>query len=157
MYNYLDKPSYWGVHAIGEVWAQILWLVNKQLVDKHGFSHTLFPSSTTAADTDPTSSFYHPRTFTNGAPDPPVPAHGNTLMFQLVLNGMKLQPCRPSFVDARDAIIQADWVLTRGNNVCEIWRGFALTGMGPKARTEGGSPWGGGIHINDFEVPEECR
>jgi hypothetical protein len=26
-YKTLDQPGYWGVHAIGEVWAEILWVV----------------------------------------------------------------------------------------------------------------------------------
>jgi extracellular elastinolytic metalloproteinase len=66
----------------------------------------------------------------------------------LVLNAMKLQSCRPSFFDARDAIIQADQVLTGGENYCELWRAFSQRGLGPKARVDGRTDWGGGIRTN---------
>jgi len=42
-YHTLDRPGYWGVHAIGEVWAEILWVVSQKLIKKHGYSDTLFP------------------------------------------------------------------------------------------------------------------
>lgn len=61
---------------------------------------------------------------------------------------MKLQPCNPSFFDARNAIIQADQVLTGGENFCALWEGFAERGLGPDAKVEGKLPWGGGIRTN---------
>lgn len=61
---------------------------------------------------------------------------------------MKLQRCRPSFFDARDAIIQADQVLTGGENFCDLWKGFSERGLGPDASLEGSTPWGGGIRTN---------
>jgi extracellular elastinolytic metalloproteinase len=67
---------------------------------------------------------------------------------RLVLNGMKLQPCRPSFFDARDAIIEADRILTDGENVCLLWKGFAERGLGVDAKVDGRTPWGGGIRTN---------
>lgn len=66
-----------------------------------------------------------------------VPIHGNTLSVQLVLDGMKLQPCRPGFFGARDAIIQADKVRTGGENVCDIWKAFASRGLGQDATVVG--------------------
>jgi extracellular elastinolytic metalloproteinase len=85
-----------------------------------------------------------------------VPKHGNTLMVQLVINAMKLQPCRPSFFDARDAIIQADEVLTGGENVCELWKGFSERGLGPDATIIGNTPWGGGRRTDGFSLPKSC-
>lgn len=61
---------------------------------------------------------------------------------------MKLQPCRPGFFEARDAIIQADQVLTEGENVCLLWKAFAARGLGVDSRVEGKTPWGGGIRTN---------
>jgi extracellular elastinolytic metalloproteinase len=148
-YKTLDKPGYWGVHAIGEVWAQILWLVSHRLIEKHGYSDTLFPPAPHADGTVPEGDFYRPQEYDAfGKKKPLVPIHGNTLIVQLVLNGMKLQPCRPSFFDARDAIIQADQVLTGGENYCDLWYGFAKGGLGPDARVDGRTPWGGGIRTN---------
>lgn len=61
---------------------------------------------------------------------------------------MKLQKCNPSFFDARDAIISADEVLTGGENFCDLWAGFSEKGLGPDARVDGRTPWGGGIRTN---------
>jgi extracellular elastinolytic metalloproteinase len=61
---------------------------------------------------------------------------------------MKLQICRPTFFDARDAIIQADQVLTGGENFCTLWEGFASRGLGQDATVVGQTPWGGGIRTN---------
>ncbi|KII84797.1 hypothetical protein PLICRDRAFT_45604 [Plicaturopsis crispa FD-325 SS-3] len=157
-YKTLDKPGYWGVHAIGEVWAQILWVVSQRLIEKHGYSDSLFPPTPLANGTVPEGDFYRPQEFTAaGVPKPLVPKHGNSLSVQLVLNGMKLQPCRPSFFDARDAIIQADEILTGGENKCELWLGFSSRGLGPNARVDGRTPWGGGIRTDDYAVPSACK
>jgi len=43
------------------------------------------------------------------------------------------QPCNPNFVQARDAILDADRALTGGSNACEIWSGFAKRGLGSGA------------------------
>ncbi|KAA1470881.1 extracellular elastinolytic metallo proteinase [Dentipellis sp. KUC8613] len=157
-YKTLDKPGYWGVHAIGEVWAQMLWVVSQRLIEKHGFSDSLYPPKPLANGTIPTGAFYRAQEFTSaGTPKPLVPIHGNSLAVQLVLNGMKLQQCRPSFFDARDAIVQADEVLTGGENVCDIWHAFAELGLGQDARVEGRTPWGGGVRFNGNAVPAACR
>lgn len=96
-YKTLDRPGYWGVHAIGEVWAEFLFVMEELLIAEHGFSKTLFPP------VDPTkpNDYYRgsnetAASFANGKPKPRVPKHGNTLALQLVVDGMKLQPCRPS-------------------------------------------------------------
>jgi extracellular elastinolytic metalloproteinase len=99
------------------------------LVDKHGFTSDLFSASI---------------------------KHGNTLAMQLVIDGMKLQPCRPTFTDARDAILLADRQLTDGANECEIWSAFAKRGLGVGARLVGGSPWGGGKRKESFQLPRKC-
>ncbi|KAH8920321.1 peptidase M36, partial [Atractiella rhizophila] len=117
-YKVLDGPGYWGVHAIGEVWAEMLYEVAELLIPKHGFSKTLFPPA-----------LAHNASFSD---------HGNSLMIRLIVDGMKLQPCRPSFMNARDAILEADKVLTGGENACEIWTGFSKRGLGPDARLVGG-------------------
>jgi extracellular elastinolytic metalloproteinase len=153
------------VHAIGEVWAEILWVVSQKLIEKHGYSDELFPPSPLEDGTVPVGNFYR-----SDKKGPLVPKHGNSLIFQyvlsisfyvlfldadndmsfsrLVLNGMKLQVCRPSFFDARDAIIQADQVLTGGENFCTLWEGFAARGLGVDATVINRTPWGGGIRTN---------
>jgi hypothetical protein len=46
---------------------------------------------------------------------------GNNKVMQLVIDGLKLMPCSPTFVTARDAIIAADQATTGGNDYCMIW------------------------------------
>ena len=49
---------------------------------------------------------------------------------QLVIAGMKLTPCNPSMIAARNAILQADVNINAGANRCAIFRAFASKGMG---------------------------
>ncbi|EJD38353.1 hypothetical protein AURDEDRAFT_116550 [Auricularia subglabra TFB-10046 SS5] len=158
-YKTLDKPGYWGVHAIGEVWAELLWVIAQKFIKKHGFSKTLFPPQPSADGIVPEGDFYRPRPVDSkgGKVGPLVPKHGNTQFIQLVFNGMKLQPCRPGFFEARDAIIQADELLTGGENFCDLWEGFSERGLGPEATVIGRTPWGGGIRKDDYSVPLTCR
>ncbi|KAI9597849.1 Fungalysin metallopeptidase-domain-containing protein, partial [Syncephalis fuscata] len=61
---------------------------------------------------------------------------GNTLLMQIIIDGLKLQPCNPTFLQARDAMLQAEQQLTGGKHACEIWRGFAKRGLGYKAASQ---------------------
>lgn len=54
----------------------------------------------------------------------------NETIMQLVVDGMKLTPENPTFVDARDAILQADLVNHAGVNQILLWKGFAKRGLG---------------------------
>ncbi|KAG9119181.1 Fungalysin/Thermolysin Extracellular metalloproteinase 5 [Ceratobasidium sp. 392] len=145
MYGYLQQPLYLELHAIGEIWAEILWVVANILIDKHGFADSLFPTSDLA--------FYRTIIRENGATQL-VPKHGNTLMLQLVVTGMKIQPCRPTFIQARDAIIAADRVHTGGKNECLLWSGFASRGLGIDARPFNGTA---PPSINGFMIPDQCE
>lgn len=139
--------------------SQLLWVVSNKLIQKYGWSNTLFPpvpdvNGAIPADND----FYRPATYNeHGKPKRLIPKHGNSLIVQLVLDGMKLQPCRPGFFEARDAIIQADDVLTGGENHCLLWEAFAERGLGTNATVVGRTPWGGGIRTNGFAVPKKCE
>ncbi len=59
----------------------------------------------------------------------------NDLILRLVVDAMKLQPANPSFTQARDAVIQADLVLTGGANRYTLWQAFAKRGLGASAST----------------------
>ncbi|KAJ3492174.1 hypothetical protein NLJ89_g11271 [Agrocybe chaxingu] len=78
-YKTLDKPGYWGVHAIGEVWAEILWVVSQKLIEKHGYSEDLFPPAPLEDGTIPAGDFYR-----DTKTGPLVPKHGNSLIVQYV-------------------------------------------------------------------------
>lgn len=70
---------------------------------------------------------------------------------RLVLNGMKFTPSRPSFLNARDGILQADTNLNAGINRCAIWTVFARHGMGVSAVGNDGT-----THTAATNVPTDC-
>ncbi|ORY61730.1 extracellular metallo proteinase MEP [Pseudomassariella vexata] len=98
------------VHDIGETWATMLYEVMWNLIDKYGKNDAAKP------------------TLVNG-----VPTDGKYLAMKLVMLWLCEQPCNPNFVQARDAILDADKALTGGKNQCEIWKGFAKRGLGQGA------------------------
>jgi hypothetical protein len=111
-------------HGVGEIWAGALWNMYWNLVEAHGFSADLY----------------------NGTA-------GNNLAIQLVVDGMKLQPCSPTMVQARDAILLADANNNAGANACAIWRGFALKGLGVGAV---GGTFTRGDEIPSSALPPQC-
>jgi extracellular elastinolytic metalloproteinase len=92
------------VHAVGEVWAATLWDLTWAYIGKYGFSSNIYTGT-----------------------------GGNNKVMRLVLDAMKLQPCNPSFIQARDAIIAAEQATTGGQDFCMIWKVFARRGMGVNA------------------------
>jgi Ca2+-binding RTX toxin-like protein len=110
-------------HFIGSRWGAMLWEVYWNLVEEHGFNPNLHQDWTTG---------------------------GNNLALRLVLDGLKLAPCFPGFVDARNAMLLADQNLTGGENQCRLWRGFAKRGLGQNANQ--GGPFDSNV-TEDFTVP----
>lgn len=76
---------------------------------------------------------------------------GAALSDRLVLEGMKFTPCSPSFLNARDGILQADQSLNAGANRCRIWTVFARHGMGQSATGNNGT-----THNAATDVPPDC-
>ena len=70
---------------------------------------------------------------------------------RIVLNGMKFTPTRPSFLNARDGILQADQNLNGGANRCAIWTVFARHGMGVSAVGNDGT-----THVAATDLPADC-
>ena len=122
-YDYI-KNSFGSVHYIGTVWASMLWDMTWKIIEKEGIDPDIY--------------------FGTG---------GNNIAMQLVMEGMKLQPCNPGFVDARDAILQADVLLYEGAHQCDIWEAFAGRGLGVSADQ------GASYFIQDgtqaFDIPSE--
>jgi hypothetical protein len=83
--------------------------------------------------------------------------NGALLSDKLVLRGMQLSPCNPSFVDSRDSILLADRELNGGENRSVIWRAFASHGVGVLATstTTAGDPGSQSAPtiVEDFSVP----
>jgi subtilisin-like proprotein convertase family protein len=55
---------------------------------------------------------------------------GNQTMLQLVTDALKMTPINPSYLDARDAIVDADCATNACANEQSIWDGFADRGLG---------------------------
>jgi extracellular elastinolytic metalloproteinase len=74
------------VHAIGEVWAEMLWVVSQRLIAQHGYVDSLFPPAPLEDGTIPLGDFYRPRVEdpVTGKLGPLVPKHGNSLIVQCV-------------------------------------------------------------------------
>jgi hypothetical protein len=76
---------------------------------------------------------------------------GAATVDRLVVQGMKFTPLKPSFLNARDGILQADQNLTGGGNRCTIWTVFARHGMGFSASGNDGT-----THNAAFDLPSSC-
>ncbi|KAF8877846.1 metallo proteinase 10 [Gymnopilus junonius] len=59
--------------------------------------------------------------------------HGNIVFMHLFIDALSVQPCNPTFVQARDAWIQADQNRYNGTNRCTIFKAFASRGLGINA------------------------
>ena len=114
-------------HGIGYVWNSMLWEMYWNLVNRYGFNPNLYQGWNTG---------------------------GNNLALQLVMDGLKMQPCNPGFVDGRNAILAADVALTGGANQCEIWRGFAKRGLGTSATQGDANSRADGVQA--FDLPAAC-
>ena len=117
-------------HGVGYAWATMLWEMNWELINNG--------VSTSGLDPD----------IFNGT-------GGNNLTTQLVMDGMKLQPCSPGFVDGRDAILLADQNLTGGQNQCVIWDAFARRGLGYSASQGSSGSTSDGTEA--FDLPAACQ
>ena len=67
------------------------------------------------------------------------------IFVQLLIEGMKFQPCLPNFIQARDAIVEADRIYNKGANFNELWQGFARRGLEIGAEFPG---------VESFDVPK---
>jgi Zn-dependent metalloprotease len=76
---------------------------------------------------------------------------GSSKTNRLVEQGMKYTTCSPSFLNARDGILQADQNLNGGANVCKIWTVFAGHGMGSGASGNDGT-----THNASSTIPASC-
>ncbi|KAK0185335.1 Fungalysin metallopeptidase-domain-containing protein [Armillaria mellea] len=118
--RYSSLPQLGEVHFIGEVWANILHNVYAALVQTYGWSATAMTNA-------------------NGG-------GGNIVYLHLFVDALSLQPCNPTFVQARAAWIQADVNRYNGANACILWNVFASRGLGMFAAN----------YVDDATVPAGC-
>ncbi|MGH2664511.1 T9SS-dependent M36 family metallopeptidase [Flavobacterium sp.] len=99
-----DGETKVNVHSVGAVWASVLWDLAWKYVEKYGYDSNIYTGT-----------------------------GGNNKIIQLITDALKLQPCNPSFISGRDAILFADKETTGGVNNCLIWEVFARRGLGLNA------------------------
>ncbi|TFL00128.1 Fungalysin metallopeptidase-domain-containing protein [Pterulicium gracile] len=120
--RYSSLASSSGVHQFGEIWANALHNVHIALLGAHGYSADAMTNANATG--------------------------GNAVFLHLFINALKLQPCNPSFVDARAAWIQADVNRYGGANRCLLWKTFASRGLGVGAVSRS--------YVDDTSVPSGC-
>ncbi|MEP6758277.1 MAG: M4 family metallopeptidase [Actinomycetota bacterium] len=81
-------------------------------------------------------------------------ALGVTVARRLVTRAMELSPPDPSFLDMRNAILQADVVATGGANAVTLWNVFRHRGMGYFASSEDGNDT---TPTPDGHTPPSCN
>ncbi|KAI9338246.1 Fungalysin metallopeptidase-domain-containing protein [Obelidium mucronatum] len=116
------------VHNIGEVWTaiEVLW----NMIDISGKTPTAQLVSSAGAKT------------------------GNVDLMLLMIAGMKMQPCNPTFIQAKNAIVAAEAAMYNGKYACAIANGFAKRGLGLNAASTG-TP-GAGQFQNNQDLPAGC-
>lgn len=126
--NNIDTSNRGFIYSVGAVWTSMLWEVFWNIVDVKGLD----------------SSWKNEES-------------GNFIAGRLVFEGMKMSPCNPSFIEARDAILKADEMLYDGAHSRLIWEGFAKRGLGFFATDEDGNSISDGVEnfeINPLSIKE---
>jgi hypothetical protein len=123
-YQYIDEDQIeqTSIHGTGSVWATVLWDLTWAYINKYGYDDNKYTGT-----------------------------GGNNKLMRIVLDGIKLQPCSPTFVSGRDAIIAADKAITGGKDFCMIWEVFAARGLGVNASA--GKENTGNDQVEDFTTP----
>jgi extracellular elastinolytic metalloproteinase len=109
-------------HGVGSVWATTLWDLTWAYINKYGYDSNIYTGT-----------------------------GGNNKIMRLVLDGLKLQPCSPTFIESRDALIAADQATTGGQDYCMIWEVFANRGLGLNASS--GNRNSSTDQVEDFSMP----
>jgi extracellular elastinolytic metalloproteinase len=91
-------------HNRGEFMATVLWDLTWAYIEKYGFDSNIYTGT-----------------------------GGNNKVMRLVIDGLKLQPCQPSFINFRTALIAADQATTGGQDFCMITEVFRRRGVGLNA------------------------
>jgi hypothetical protein len=112
-YAQVGNTAFSQPHGIGSIWATMLWDMTWEIILQDNFiAPTIYDVPANITDYE-----------------------GNIAALKLVNEGLRLQPCSPSFVQARDAIFQADTLLFGGRYSCALSKAFSRRGLGALAST----------------------
>ena len=101
--TYANLPSVAVPHGVGTIWCTALWDMTWYIIQQAGINPNLFN---------------------------PAGVGGNSIALKLVIEGLRLQPCSPGFIDGRNAILKADTLFFGAQYSCAIMEAFARRGMG---------------------------
>lgn len=125
-YTYDDVKTLSIPHGVGSVMCAMLWDMYWAMVGQYGYDSDLYRGT-----------------------------GGNNMATQLVIDGLKLQPCSPGFVDVRDAILLADEINYGGMNKCLLWEVFARRGLGFSA--DQGSSGSRSDGTEGYDIHPSCQ
>lgn len=91
-------------HNRGEFMTVVLWDLTWAYINKYGFDPNVYTGT-----------------------------GGNNKVMKLVIDALKLQPCNPTFIEFRNAIVAADQATSNGAENCLILNVFSRRGMGLNA------------------------
>jgi subtilisin-like proprotein convertase family protein len=121
--TYANLAAVAAPHGVGYLWCTALWDMTWEIIQTAGISPNIF---------DPTAT------------------GGNVIALKLVQEGLRLQPCGPGFITARNAILRADTLFYGAQYSCAIIKAFARRGMGIGASQ--GSPSTRGDEVLSFNT-----
>ena len=109
-FTYGDVSNLVAPHGVGFLWCTILWDLTLELINTYGFEADIYNTASTA---------------------------GNIRALKIVLEGLKLTTCDPTFVDMRDAILAANTAIYGGTDNDLLWDVFSRRGLGVNAAANG--------------------
>ncbi|MBC7886338.1 MAG: M36 family metallopeptidase [Ferruginibacter sp.] len=101
--TYGNLASVVAPHGVGTIWCTALWDMTWEIIQQTGINQNIFNINGTG---------------------------GNSIALKLVMEGLRLQPCSPGFIDGRNAILKADTLFFAAQYSCAIIKAFARRGMG---------------------------
>lgn len=101
--TYANLPNVAVPHGVGTIWCTALWDMTWFIIQQAGINPNIYNPAVTG---------------------------GNSIALKLVIEGLRLQPCGPGFIDGRNAILRADTIFFGAQYSCAIWEAFARRGMG---------------------------
>lgn len=107
-YDQLDQLQ--APHGVGTLWCTMLWDMAWALINKYGFEPNWRLTNSTA---------------------------GNIRALKIVIEGLKMTACNPSFPDMRNAIMAANTALYGSADEELLWDVFARRGLGVGAQAGG--------------------
>ncbi len=112
-------------YVTGDFWATVLWDLAWKYIETYGYDDNKYTGT-----------------------------GGNNKVMKLVIDALKAQPCSPTIVDGRNALIAADLASTGGANKCLITEVFRRRGVGLNASS--GSNQDPDDQVEDFTPYAGC-